>query len=530
MMTLSRKHVTNIGADDRGMIMVMAIPMCLFLTGALWYIAGIGDAVLFRERMQEAADAVSFSTAVLEARGMNILVLLNLIMAAVEAILVALNLIMFATLAVAAILAVIGAALDVFGGAGTPLIAAAEELGMFYKNVEKPLHDDVVKPGVMDALSAIHDVESEIPQAVPPVAQAASLEIASFYKPTINPLLAAAGVFATGGPVATTKLPVKWGTTHKLCNKAFDAITSVMDQLVGGAGTLLTPVTALAKTVGASDYFCELDGGPAPDISGKLNSIGQSKCDSDQKLQNECKKASDEQASVNALQTKCGSWSADDPNAGPPPDPQCPNLSQLQTQASTDQTTCDNDKQTCQNGVKDGTNKAQNQINQQSSGGNSQGREPSAVDHANWWNGCDKAQIMAIEYGDGNSTNYSPKFVKIASRGKITMAGPDSTKGQTFSASQAEFFYDCSGSWDSCDNDQEAMWNFHWRARFRLTNPSIFNIGQVLNVLIEGRMAVQIVADTAAMSPKIWSSVSPARAQFALDLAKLTPPMSMSLH
>jgi hypothetical protein len=137
---------------------------------------------------------------------------------------------------------------------------------------------------------------------------------------------------------------------------------------------------------------------------------------------------------------------------------------------------------------------------------------------------------MAVEYGEGQSTNYSPKFVKIGSRDHVSMAGPDSTKGQTFSASQAEFFYDCSGSWDSCDNDQEAMWNFHWRARFRLSNPSIFNLDSVANIFLEGRMAAQIISDTAAMSPPIWSSASPARIQLGRDLLNLTPPMSMALH
>ena len=59
--------------------------------GAFWYIAGIGDALVYRERMQEAADSVSFSAAIVEARGMNIIVMINLLMAAILAIRVAIN-------------------------------------------------------------------------------------------------------------------------------------------------------------------------------------------------------------------------------------------------------------------------------------------------------------------------------------------------------------------------------------------------------------------------------------------------------
>ncbi len=46
--------------------------MCACMVGILWYLAGIGDAIVFRERMQEAADATAFSAAVLHARGMNL--------------------------------------------------------------------------------------------------------------------------------------------------------------------------------------------------------------------------------------------------------------------------------------------------------------------------------------------------------------------------------------------------------------------------------------------------------------------------
>jgi len=169
--------------DDRGAIMVMGIFMCVFLVGALWYIAGVGEALVFRERMQEASDAVAFSTAVLEARGMNILVMLNLLMAAILMLLVAINVLIFVTVAFTILMTAIGTGLAagiVTAWAAPPFFAAAEFAGNAYNDFEKPLHDEV-KPLVGDALEALHDAEHDIPTAVPAAAQLASEEIIRDY-------------------------------------------------------------------------------------------------------------------------------------------------------------------------------------------------------------------------------------------------------------------------------------------------------------------------------------------------------------
>jgi hypothetical protein len=67
-------------ADQGGAVMVVGLFMALSLIGSLWYIIGIGDAVVFRDRAQEAADAVAFSSATVHARGMNMIAAINLIM------------------------------------------------------------------------------------------------------------------------------------------------------------------------------------------------------------------------------------------------------------------------------------------------------------------------------------------------------------------------------------------------------------------------------------------------------------------
>ncbi len=72
--------------DTRGAVMLTSIFAACFLIGGLWFIVGTTDAIVHRQRMQEAADAVAFSAAATQARGMNFLSAMNLILVALAAI------------------------------------------------------------------------------------------------------------------------------------------------------------------------------------------------------------------------------------------------------------------------------------------------------------------------------------------------------------------------------------------------------------------------------------------------------------
>ncbi len=516
--------------DDRGAIMVMGIFMCVFLVGALWYIAGIGESLIFHERMQEASDAVAFSSAAILARGMNMLVMINLVMAAILAVRVAINLAIYATLAFAAVMFAIGAALEAFFGAGTPFIAAGTAATTFEQEVLQNIHDEL-SPVVTDALEALHDVEEGIWYAVPPAAQAAAVEIATEYAPTISPIVP---VFTgnSGTPlVAMGHLPVAWGTTHKLCMKSFDALKGALNDLLASSGSIIVgPVEAIANAIGASDLFCELgDSGTSNDPSSALNSVGAASCSSDPGIKATCTNAANEQTHVNTLETQCNYVNGLPPNPPPvtPPDPSCPNIPQLQAQATSDQQTCNNKQSSCASGSSNGATGAMPAPPAKGSGS---GQNPTMVD-TSWHNGIDAAQLLATVAGDGKSTTYSPKFVKIASQGKIPMHDPSGV--QLTAWSQAEFFYDCSGAWSSCNAQEEAMWNFHWRARFRLVNPEAFGpVGAALEVA-QVSIATHVVMDLfGSLSQQAsLSGYSPARSQFAKDVsAVLTPPLSLALH
>ena len=86
-MTVMR--TTRIFLDDsRGAVLVMGLVMSTVLVGLLWHLLGVGDAIVYRERMQEAADSTAFESAVWHARTMNLLVVLNVVMSAILAVLV----------------------------------------------------------------------------------------------------------------------------------------------------------------------------------------------------------------------------------------------------------------------------------------------------------------------------------------------------------------------------------------------------------------------------------------------------------
>ncbi|WP_394832669.1 hypothetical protein LVJ94_39815 [Pendulispora rubella] len=72
--------------DQRGAIMLMGLFMALSLVASLWFLIGIGQAIIFRDRGQEAADAMAFSVAAVDARGMDLIAVLNVIMLALVSI------------------------------------------------------------------------------------------------------------------------------------------------------------------------------------------------------------------------------------------------------------------------------------------------------------------------------------------------------------------------------------------------------------------------------------------------------------
>jgi hypothetical protein len=66
--------------DNRGAVMLIGLFMATFLIGSMWFMKGLGDAMVFKDRMQEGADHAVFSASAVNARGMNLIAVINIIM------------------------------------------------------------------------------------------------------------------------------------------------------------------------------------------------------------------------------------------------------------------------------------------------------------------------------------------------------------------------------------------------------------------------------------------------------------------
>lgn len=241
----------SLSGDTRGAMMVIGLVMAIFLVAALYYVVGIAETITQRETMQDAADASAFSAAVLHARGMNVIVLINVVMAALLAVLVALKLVE-AVLGIAIVLLAIAA---FFGGT----VAAGLIPDVFAAQRKVRSTHDSLRKGIFPALEALHMTARGVRAIVPWTAQLRVLQVARQNGPH-----AFAG-FAIP-PHAT--LPTEDGKFSTLCEHAGD--------FVGKTASLAIPsflpgdirhavgdaIGNLAKS--RADWFCGAKGGETP--------------------------------------------------------------------------------------------------------------------------------------------------------------------------------------------------------------------------------------------------------------------------
>jgi hypothetical protein len=171
--------------DDGGAMMVMGIFMAVILVGAIYYVMGIGQSIIYHERMQDAADASAFGAAVIHARGMNILAFLNIISAAVMAVLVALKVLEYLLLAAFTIATAICALCSCPGCCGCCFICpVAVVLGYGYDYVSEIRQ--AAEPPIETILDINKQIMNGVRMGIPYVAQAKVYDYGTdtFDKPT----------------------------------------------------------------------------------------------------------------------------------------------------------------------------------------------------------------------------------------------------------------------------------------------------------------------------------------------------------
>ncbi len=267
--------------DRRGAVLLIAVFMSAFLVGCLWYVIGIGDAAIYRQYMQDGADAVAFGSAVYHARGMNLIALINLVMAAVLMVLVA-----FKIGQVLLIAANLIACAIPFNPLCPTLTSAQTPYANLVSKVEK-IVDTILK--------ALYQTSNAVAIGMPWVAEGKAIMVAKEYAPTVDggfmasisllpgPVEQAVGglvakdkkATATGSGSTDTKksksgamrwgLPVQDDDFSVLCGKAGKNVVSFVllpFDFLPGFGALADTVGSLAGGVVSKitstfpGYFC----------------------------------------------------------------------------------------------------------------------------------------------------------------------------------------------------------------------------------------------------------------------------------
>jgi hypothetical protein len=251
MSTQSPETPRCLRSDERGAIMLIALAFAVFGVAMLYYAVGIAQTILLREKLQDAADATALSSAVVQARSMNFLVLLNIIMAALIAILVAFKLV--ETLAIIGI--IIAAALAWVTGGSTlsavpPLKVVQQEMRSLYDTTKEP---------IFTALEVLHDTADVVAKVAPGAAQdVAEADLAEFWQPEVQET----GVVY----MRESALPVEDDTFDHLCERGGKLAGDLAMKPLPLPGAIKDPVKdALGSlTGGMSDWFCGDSGGPPP--------------------------------------------------------------------------------------------------------------------------------------------------------------------------------------------------------------------------------------------------------------------------
>jgi uncharacterized membrane protein len=244
-------------ADERGAMALITVFFAVFALAMLYSFVGTVDAVLHRERMQDAVDSATLSSAVMHARSMNFVVLVNIVMAALLAILIAIK--MVESLAIIGMVVAAALAWPTFGAS----LAAIPPL----KEVQQTMHTiyDEMKTPIEQILEQLNSLEGTVQTVAPGVALGvAELNLHDNWKPPVD-----AGIVLGGG----SDLPLENDDYGVLCKKGGEIVGEVVmkpfDPLFD-AVPLFAParsglIAATGEMTGAlQGWFCGSNGATPP--------------------------------------------------------------------------------------------------------------------------------------------------------------------------------------------------------------------------------------------------------------------------
>lgn len=491
--------------DRRGAIMVTAAFMAMFACGALWYLIGVGDAILYRERVQDAADAVAFAGAVYHARGMNIIVTLNIIMAALLGLVVAAKLLKFLNDTAN----IIGC-----GCIPVPFIGpACSAVCTGTRAAKQPINTTV------DRLTQLYNkvgpilskTQDGVAVAMPWLAEAKSVMVSLKYQPDVR-FGAMASISLV--PLGDRKgLPVEEGSDEVLCGKVSSGIVDLVFDTLHLPGIVRGWIGGTLEDFVSN--FC--GGGELVDpeeqqeiLDREENSQVDKRCDWERDVSRaiddpflpmsgmviEKAKADHGEGKVDLRKIQCYaahkdgvlanlpnySGPASNPNYADVPDvdfetapanppgarPPCPFDRRLCEQRAHADIRARREQEKAQGGASGGTGEIDTDARKET--------RPKIVYHEAK-NGNPYFQVWSLVLADDTRATKPAKGVEIAAHGRKKAADP--SFWARLGWAQAEFYYDTDRVWDEDVASYEAMWNLRWRARLRRVNPT--NVPDVLS-------------------------------------------------
>jgi hypothetical protein len=206
--------------DDRGAMMLMSLFLGLLLIGTLYYILGVGDALLYRRVMQDGADAGAFAASVIAAKGMNLHALLNVVMAVTAGVLLVIRSVEVLLEIVLAILGGLAASI-VLAPKALPLIAAITPAEATVEKI-----GDAVEQFVRIAHDALDVAHHAVQRGYPLLAEARAVDMMAF-QDVYDPPVSAGFVVPLFGPSLPDGgrgLPVEEIEVGTLCDRAANAL------------------------------------------------------------------------------------------------------------------------------------------------------------------------------------------------------------------------------------------------------------------------------------------------------------------
>lgn len=205
----------SLRSDQRGAIAFSGVFMTCVVASMLWYTIGIGNAAVHREQIQDAGDSSSYASAVYQARGMNIVAMGNVVMAAEFAVKLSVDVSSILNKIELGILI----AKCVFSWSDCQFIPRSISL-----NTIIDILKDKLKDMIMNQLSFLSLTQAKLAQMVPFLAQARALKSMLEYKwVTIGDVISLSMV-PEGKKLG---LPIQEESEEVLCQKAAQVIPIV---------------------------------------------------------------------------------------------------------------------------------------------------------------------------------------------------------------------------------------------------------------------------------------------------------------